>query len=404
MKYKIFKEKFEEIKKIENEEERINKSYEILRNIVENKYYDISNKLYNLIINDLISIVNFKDIIFLKNGNLYLIKILKKVSYDNWKLIDVQENKLLSEENYILFKRENSFFLRYSIEYAYDKIYSGVSFILKDHFEIKNRLSTFTLILIIYFCLISFCFNFLDNSIIGSKDIIIIKNQMDKFMSKDGITFISFFFDQISISILRENIKMFKDDAFLALLIFIIILLHQIFLISLYYIFRKEILLLILPIIMYYLFHANNSDIHYFKFIFVFVFTFNIFVLCYKFYLMITEMRWNNNIIEELYYFLITTFLWICFEYEIDYRVSIFTCFFCVLFIFHMINKNKETLDCFLSKASCSFLTLIFSVIFVSEKSFIIVKWIYDMHVVKEKFIGIALFEKAIDGFFIIIK
>ena len=125
-------------------------------------------------------------------------------------------------------------------------------------------------------------------------------------------------------------------------------------------------------------------------------------MLFFKFRMILEKDR--KIIYEEFLYNLIIVSLYKSFIWKFDYRISFIACLISIFILFYMINKQKDSLDYFLLKAICSIATLIFSVIFVSEKSFIIVHWIYTIHIIEEKFILIALFEKMIDGYLILFK
>lgn len=288
-------------------------------------------------------------------------------------------------------------------KYTYDKVYFGVSFFLKDHFELKNKLSTFALILIIYFIFISSLFKFMKGNILDVTDIINIENNMKNVQIKDGIMFITSFFDQINLSIGFKLSKIFMCNEWIGLLIIIFLLLHLLFLLFLFCYFRAEILLLVLPIIMYYLsVNINNINNEIFSVIFFTFIIANIFMLFFKFRMILEKDR--TIIYEEFLYNIIIVSLYKSFTWKFDYRISFIACLISIFILFYMVNKQKDSLDYFLLKAICSIATLIFSVIFVSEKSFIIVHWIYTIHIIEGKFILIALFEKMIDGYLILFK
>lgn len=117
------------IKKIDNKMKRSNESIKFLKKISQNIIRNIDKKEYNTVFNSLNANIISKNIDF--NLNERWICLLNE---DNFKKLDIKNNE------------EKKTILNY---FSMDNTYSLIAFILKDHFELKNKFALLLLFLAI---------------------------------------------------------------------------------------------------------------------------------------------------------------------------------------------------------------------------------------------------------------
>jgi len=351
-----------------NDELREEDAYFYLKEMHKEKIFSI--KEYNHIINKMTYHINFKNLLIkYEDCKLYL----NNVSIDNWKIIDKQNNDFDIGNNYIKIKKEILNY-SYTAKNIYSLLYFFISFLLKDHFEIKNRLAIFSLCLIFFYFLVCVLLNifeiYFSENLIDFNDL---KKYMGNFLYEDGITFLCYFLQYVSHSMILSMIKelpLNKKDIIPILIIFVI----AIFFIVVFFLAKKEILILILSLLLYYTLSRDDNiyKLTYFFLILAGVDFIKIFI----------NLKNNRYLLDDLIPLFISSLCAILFYLKLPYEL-LFICEICSLVsIFYLLDKeimsNNYKLFNFVGKSAASTLTLIFTINFISEKGFILVKHIYN--------------------------